>query len=166
MRAFLRRLAILGAFVLPPMATAAPQSTPAPMGVGARVRLTLPEPGARRFGVLPPERWLVGELVGITAETLTVRPHPLLPPIDVPRSAVQRLHVSRGEPSRWRSALSGAVGGALVGMLWGRMLYDFDLRSSRFDTQAHARSRGAVAGAVGFAFLGALLPHERWRRVQ
>ena len=51
-------------------------------------------------------------------------------------------------------------------MLWGHLLYDFNLRSSAFDTQAHARSRGALAGAVGLAFMGALFPQERWRRVR
>ncbi len=165
MPTFLRRLAIVAAFTIPTIASAAAQAPPAPVAVGARVRLTLPEPGPRRFGVIPPERSLVGEVVGITAETLTVRPHPLVSAIDVPRALVQRVHVSRGT-SRWRSAGSGAIGGALVGMLWGHTLYAWDLRSSAFDTQAHARSRGAIAGAVSLAVVQAIFPQERWRRVR
>ncbi len=161
----MRSLTIFGALVLFAVGTAEAQVTSAPVAVGARVRLTLPEPEARRFGVIRPERSLVGELVGATADTLTVRPHPLLPAIDVPRSAVQRLHVSRGT-SRWRSAVSGAAGGALVGMLWGHVLYGWDLRSPAFDTQAHARSRGAIAGAISLAVLQAIFPQERWRRVR
>jgi hypothetical protein len=78
---------------------------------------------------------------------------------------VQRLLVSRGV-SRWRSALSGAIGGALVGALWGNLLYDFNLRSQVFDSGAHARSRGAIAGAAGLAFTQALFPRESWRRAR
>ncbi|HJU68985.1 MAG TPA: hypothetical protein VJ650_12175 [Gemmatimonadaceae bacterium] len=165
MRRFTSFLVLLGALTTLAHTRAHAQEA-APVAVGARVRLTLPEPGDRRFGVFPHERWIVGEVVGVTGETLTVRPHPVLPPIDVPRSAIQRLQVSRGEPSRWRSALQDAVGGAVVGMLWGHVLYDYDLRSGAFDTQAHARSRGAIAGAAGLAFIGALFPREQWRRVR
>ena len=161
----LLRLTIATALAFSAFAPTEAQAAPTPVAVGARVRLTLPEPGPRRFGVIRPERSLVGELVGATADTLTVRPHPLLPPIDVPRSAVQRLHVSRGA-SRWRSAVSGAVGGALIGMLWGHALYGWDLRSAAFDTQAHARSRGAIAGAIGLGLVQAVFPQERWRRVR
>lgn len=163
MRSLLLSLTTLGALTFIDLAAA--QVAPAPVAVGARVRLTLPEAGPRRFGVVQPERSLVGEVVGVTTDTLTVRPHPLLPPISVPRSAIQRLHISRGA-SRWRSAVEGAIGGALAGMLWGHALYGWDLRSPAFDTQAHARSRGAIAGAVSLAFVQAVFPQERWRRVR
>jgi uncharacterized protein YcfJ len=146
-------------------ATLAAQAAPAPVAVGARVRLTLPEPGPRRAGVFPPERWLVGELVAVTADTLAVRPHPLLEPVRVPRSALQRLYVSRGAPSRWRSAADGAVGGALLGVLWGHTLYEMGLHGHRFDSQHRARATGALYGAPTGAFVGALLPTERWRRI-
>ena len=136
-----------------------------PASVGARVRLTLPEPGPRRFGVRAPEHWLVGELVAVTSDTLAIRPHPLLAPIAVPRTTVRRLEISRGTPSRGRTAAVDAVGGALVGLLWGQLLYDADLRGPRFESGPRARATGAVAGAVGFAALGALFPREHWRRV-
>ncbi len=163
MRFLVRAIAL--AFGIVATATAPAQVTPAPVAVGARVRLTLPEPGPHRFGVIARERSLIGEVVSVTSETLTVRPHPLLPPVDVPRSAVQRLHVSRGT-SRWRSAASGVVGGALLGALWGQVLHGLELRSSSFDTGAHARSRGAILGAATFALSGALFPRESWRRVR
>ena len=160
-----RRLATLAAITVLTTATLAAQAAPAPVAVGARVMLTLPDPGPHRFGVRPPERWLVGELVAVTADTLAVRPHPLLEPVRVPRSILRRLHVSRGAPSRWRSAASGAVGGALVGLLWGHGLYDIGLRGRRVESQAQARATGAMFGAPTMAFLGVLFPTERWRRV-
>jgi uncharacterized protein YcfJ len=161
-RTYRHLAAIVAATVLTTMSLAA-QAAPAPVAVGARVRLTLPEPGQRRFGVRPPERWLVGELVAATADTLAVRPHPLLEPVRVPRSALVRLDVSRGAPSRWQSAASGVVGGALLGVLWGHVLYGYGLHGHRFDSQARARTTGAVFGAATAAFVG--VPTERWRRI-
>jgi uncharacterized protein YcfJ len=129
------------------------------------VRLTFPDPGPRRFGVVRPERWLVGEVVALTADTLAVRPHPLLPPVGVPRSALRRIEVSRGSPSRWWNAGSGAVEGTLLGVLWGHILYDAGVQGRGFATQAQARAHGAVVGAVTGALARALFPYERWRRV-
>ena len=158
-----RRAGILACIMLVSALDLAAQEPPAP--VGARVRLTLPEPGPHRFGVRPREQWLVGELVAVTPDTLAIRPHPVLAPIAVPRTTVRRLEISRGAPSRWRTAAVDAVGGALVGLLWGHVLYDADLRGPHFDSGARARATGAVSGAVGFAALGALFPREQWRRV-
>ena len=160
-----RRLATLAAITVLTTPTLTAQAAPAPVAVGARVMLTLPDPGPHRFGVRPPERWLVGELVAITADTFAVRPHPLLEPVRVPRSILRRLHVSRGAPSRWRSAASGAVGGALIGVLWGHNLYAVGLSGRRFESHAQARATGAVVGATIIAISGALFPTERWRRV-
>lgn len=103
--------------------------------------------------------------VPVSADTLAVRPHPLLEPVRVPRSALVRLDVSRGAPSRWQSAASGVVSGALLGVLWGHVLYDYGLHGHRFDSQAQARATGAVFGAATGAFVGALVPTERWRRI-
>ena len=159
-----RRVAILASFIVTSPFSLVAQEAPVP--VGARVRLTLPDPAPRRFGVRAPERWLVGELVALTADTLAIRPHPVLTPIAVPRTAVRRLEISRGAPSRWRSAAAEAVGGALVGLLWGHVLYDVGLRGPRFDSGARARRSGTVFGAAGFAMLGALFPREHWRRIR
>ncbi|MGQ0712686.1 MAG: hypothetical protein ACT4PJ_03020 [Gemmatimonadaceae bacterium] len=153
---------IMALVVATPIPLAA-QEAPVPVAVGARVRLTLPdlEP---RFGVRPPERWLVGEVVAVTPDTLALRPHPGIGPVAVPRSAIRRVEIGRGA-SRWQSAAGGAVGGAPVGLLWGHVLYDVGLRGPHFDTGARARSSGALWSAVGFTVLGALFPPERWRRV-
>jgi hypothetical protein len=158
-----RRVVILAGFMLAGPFDLVAQEAPVP--VGARVRVTLPDPAERRFGVRAPEQWLVGELVALTADTLAIRPHPVVPPIAVPRTAVRRLEISRGAPSRWRSAAGEAVGGALVGLLWGHVLYEAGLRGPRFHSGARARLSGTVFGTVGFAVLGALFPREHWRRV-
>jgi hypothetical protein len=133
--------------------------------VGARVRVTLPDPAPRRWGVRAPEQWLVGELVALTADTLTIWPHPVLTPIAVPRTAVRRLEISRGAPSRWRSAAREMVGGALLGLLYGHVLYDAGLRGPNFDSGARARVSGTVFGALAFATVGALFPREEWRPI-
>jgi hypothetical protein len=159
------RLAILIVCSAAAASTLPAQAAPEPVAVGARVRLTLPDPTPRRFGVFPPERWLVGELVALTPDTLAVRSHPLLSPVAVPRAAVHRLQVSRGAPSRWRSAAGGMIGGALIGLLWGQALYYLDLRGPNFETVGRARIAGAVTGAIVFATAGALYPQERWRNV-
>ena len=159
------RLLILASFTGAGPTSLAAQELPVPVAVGARVRLTLPDPTPRRFGVFPPERWLVGELVTLTADTLAIRPHPVLSPIAVPRTVVRRLEISRGVPSRWRSAAAEVVGGALVGLLWGQVLYDAGLRGPHFDSGARARTSGAVWGAGALATMGALFPRERWRGV-
>ena len=158
-----RRIGILACVMLMSALGLPAQELPVP--VSARVRLTLPEPGPRRFGVHAPERWLIGELVSVTSDTFAIRPHPVLAPIAVPRAAVHRLEISRGAPSRWRTAAVDAVGGAIVGLMWGHGLYDAGLRGPRFDSGARARATGAVYGAVGLATLGALFPREQWRRV-
>jgi hypothetical protein len=158
-----RLVGILAAFMLASPFTVMAQEVLAP--VGARVRVTLPDPEPRRFGVREPEHWLVGELVALTPDTFSIRPHPVLTPIAVPRTAVRRLEISRGAPSRWRSAAAGAVSGAFVGLLWGHVLYDAGLRGPRFDSEARARLSGTVFGSIGFAMLGALFPGEQWRHV-
>ena len=145
--------------------TLSTQEVPSPVAVGSRVQLTLTDPSPDRFGVHPPEKWLVGELVRITADTLTVRPHPRLGAVDVSRDAIQRLAVSRGSPSRWRSAAAGAMWGALLGTFWGYLLYDVGLRGPNFDTGAHSRSSGALVGALTIGATSALFPTERWRNV-
>jgi len=76
--------------------------------VGARVRLLARD--------LDPEP-LIGTVVEIDDETLSLRVGEGETPAVVPREAITRLEVSAGRKSRGRGALIGAVVGGLVGAI-------------------------------------------------
>jgi len=134
------------------------------------------EPGQRVLLVLTPQRdvegftpgqELRGTLTEATADSLTLRLHPGAGPVRVARSAVRRTYVSRGVPSRARSAVLFATGGAAVGALYGAM-YEPRQHSAVFSNRSDAQGAliGAGLGAAGGVVVGALYPRERWTRVR
>jgi len=104
-----RRGACTGALVLVMAvgATGAAQEMPS-LREGARVRLLARD--------LYPEP-LIGTVVEIDDETLSLRLGDRETPALVPREAITRLEVSAGRKSRGRGALFGAVIGGLVGAI-------------------------------------------------
>ena len=104
---------------------------------------------------------LRGTLVALDTDSLTLQIHPGTGPIRVARSAVRRIDVSRGVPSRAASAAIGAIGGAALGALEFWVLND-----EEFGSDGEAAWTGAAVGA-GFGLItGALWPHERWKRAR
>jgi hypothetical protein len=143
------------------MATAQTGETPPawPVSVGSRVLTILPESGQdeRFMGVRIRSR-LVGDVIGVSADTLYIQPHPDVGAVAIPRRAAGSLYTSRGR-SRWRSAISYGVTGALVGVVWGNAMYDFGPHSSRADVIGTHALMAAGAGI----FTGLLWPRESWR---
>ena len=133
--------------------------------VGARYRVTLAKFPDHVGPQFPPERWLSGELVERRADTLMLRPHPATGSVSVPATAIDRLEISRGV-SRATSAFENAFGGAVVGGLWGWLLYDSGLRGTNFHKPWQAVGISAAIAGGGGLIAGLVFPNERWRRVE
>jgi hypothetical protein len=132
--------------------------------VGARYRVTLVKFPDRAGPQLPPDRWLAGELVERHSDTLVLRPHPATGSVPVPSGAIDRLEISRGV-SRCASAFENAIGGALLGALVGKTIYDSGLRGTNYQKPWQAvGTTAAIAAGSGFV-VGLLFPNERWKRV-
>jgi hypothetical protein len=87
--------------------------------------------------------------------------------LSVPRSAIRRLDVSKGPPSRAASAFERAVGFAIAGAIAAAL----ENNPGSGEWPAYSRTwraaeEGAKAGAVIGAVVGFVLPTERWRRVK
>ena len=152
---------VLLAFTLsiPPLGPALAQ-WPSEVVQGARVRVQLPE---RQYQADSYHGHLLrGRVAALTADTLYLAVTDSLGPLAIPRSLVKRVDFSRGVPSRGVSAIrrgvGSGIGGALVGWLIGALDDDIDNGDAAL-----------IGGAIGFgtgALFGALLPHERWKRLK
>jgi hypothetical protein len=123
---------------------------------GTRVRVALAD-SLRQAVFLPRARTLIGTLARATADTLWL--HVGGPDtIRVPRAGLRSLDVSRGA-SRSSSALEQ---GLAVAVGFGLPLY------AAADDRDERREAIFVVGftAVTAAIIGAVRPHERWRRVR
>lgn len=142
----------------------AQSSTDLPVAPGTGVGVTVPD-SARQEPIAPRTQQLRGEVAALSVDTLSLRVAGTGTLLAVPRSAVRRLDVSKGVPSRLQSAVEGAVGGAVIGAL-----YAFALRQLGSD-EWNGRSRtdvlaiGAAYGSATRLVFGALSPVERWRRI-
>jgi hypothetical protein len=104
-----------------------------------------------------------GTLLQIDADSMTIQVHPGTGPLRVSRGVVRRMYVSRGVPSRARSAATSAVGFAVVGALTTWLHNDSD---HQFSSDREAALAGAALGAGLGLVEGALNPRERWHRVR
>ena len=160
-----RTLALLGAIV----ALAAPAvlhaQFPADIQAGARVRVWVPEPHRQMEG--PVRRQLLrGTVQSVASDTLHLAIPGATGTVAIPRAAVRRLQVSRGE-SRIASAFERAAGGALGGAVSWAMLNDPRRRGGpHYRTDWRAAGVGAAWGAGIGAAVGMIFPHEQWRRVR
>ena len=87
---------------------------PAEVGVGARVRVWVPE--AHRQSEGPAHRQMLrGTVAAVAPDTLHLSIPGAIGTVAIPRVAVRRLQVSRGWPSRPAVPSSGRLGGAASG---------------------------------------------------
>ena len=143
--------------LIAPAAPAASQgSTVDSARVGERVKLLM----AADTVMGRARQTLFGDLTAKAADTLTVDPGRGIAPFRVQRSAIDKLYISRGVPTRKQSATGGAIGGAVVGAGFGLLLTlvsDADV----WDVVQHTLLDTTLGAALGW-----LLPQESWKRVQ
>lgn len=138
---------------------------PADVNVGTRIRVWLPEPRRQAEGPLR-RQLLRGTVASFTSDTLRLAVPGAIGTLDIPRSSVRRIEVSRGL-SRPASAFERAVGGAIAGAVTYALMNDPRRRGGpHYHTDWRAAGVGASWGA-GFGAVGGFLwPSERWRRVR
>ena len=148
-------------FLLPTLATA---QFPSEVRPGARVRVWIPE--ARRQNPPPERRQLIrGTIESVDANTLRLGVPGTTGSIAIPRTSVVRLDVSRGV-NRFASAIEGAAGGAIAGAVTFALMNDPRRKGGPHYTRDwRAAGVGAEWGAGIGAVIGALFPHEQWKRV-
>jgi hypothetical protein len=98
--------------------------------------------------------------VAADSASLSVELSPGAAPVRVPLAAVRQAYVSRGVPSRLKSAGLGAVAGIGTGASAGLTYLRDEDRSTGENLML-----SAIGGALGGALAGALLPRERWSQV-
>lgn len=131
--------------------------------VGERVRVHVRDDYRHRAAGSHLE--LRGRVTSADSNKLVMELPRVSPPVTISRADIIRLDVSRGIPSRFRSAMQGLVAGAVVGALWGLAYHVLDVGGG--DTEwEDAMGGGAVIGAAIGTVSGAVWPVERWRRVQ
>lgn len=123
----------------------------------ASAQLSSLEPGDRVRLQLDSRQQLVGDVVSVTADSLTISVHPEAAATALPLTTVRSLAVSRGRQSVLRSALSGAaMGAALLGAQFG-----IDEGASGGELGKHAGWGATGGAALGFV-LGSLDREEIW----
>jgi hypothetical protein len=157
MRAMLSVGAIVGAGLVSVGAASPDDSASlAPVHIGDRVRVSAPSVSDTRIR---------GTLVALDEETLIVAPEGKTPQIEMSRSQVTRLQVSRGKRSHWvAGAVTGVVGGLALtasycgsgGALGGGCSGDDALGVAAFF---------CGIGAAGGALVGAVVRTDRWEMV-
>jgi len=156
-----------------PIVAAAALASSLVLPAAARAQEAEPQPQQRVLVTLvrqpevegsTPSQMIRGTLLEIDADSMTIQVHPGSGPLRVSRGAVRRMYVSRGVPSRTRSAAAGAVSWGVAGALSFWLRNQGDDREYGSDRDA-ALAGAAAGGAVGLIG-GALFPRERWHRVR
>jgi hypothetical protein len=106
-----------------------------------------------------------GRVTALSGDTLYLAVTDSLGPLAIPRSLIQRLDVSRGVPSRGLSALQRGVLSGALGALTGLLVFGIDDEPDGIEAGEAALVYGGVSFALG-SVLGAVFPHERWKRLQ
>lgn len=151
------------ALLLLPFSSAGAQQVPE-IAEGDRVRVQLEGRPLQEEGWAPPQQ-LRGTLLAHQADSLVLQIHPGITPITVALGSVRRLEISRGVPTRARSALREGAMYALLGAIYFPVAES--LASKRqFGATGEAAMMGASMGAASGALLGAIFPRERWSRVR
>jgi putative intracellular protease/amidase len=130
----------------------------------ARIRLDV-HTGERTLLGRPKTQSLAGALVAARGDTILLSVVPGADPVSVPRAAIRDLHVSRGVPDRFESAVRRAVlptlaSAALTAVSLNVRRRDGDPSPGRGALTA-AGSTAALTGAIGF-----IMPKERWQRLR
>jgi hypothetical protein len=131
--------------------------------VGERVRLRLVGQPSEIEGSAAPQM-LRGEVLGVTADSVTLRLHPYAGSVAIATAGVARIELSLGVRTRTKSAFHVGSRMALVGAAeW--LLLDAISPRPTFEKGWQAGVAGAVTGAVVGGVLGMLRPQERWARL-
>jgi len=135
--------AFVGVLLTAVVGTAADESSTAP-----RVRVT---------SAAAPSGRVVGTLVGLDAETLTIRGSGEPDDLRLERQAVTRVEISRRRANRGKATAIGFAAGAVVGALLGATSNDNFVSSGTV-----AAGAGVALGSAG-ALLGLATSHgEKW----
>lgn len=118
-----------------------------------RIRLYPAEPGAEMS---------IHRFRSVRRDTLFLRGHGENATVSLHLSAVRRLEVSRGEPSRAASTVIGAAAGGAVGAVVGAIVGSGIRDMPRWQGPLMAGGAGAVVGGVVGYIAGS---GERWERV-
>lgn len=170
-------VAVIAVLCFPCTSPALAGQDPPSVETGSRVRIEL----ARDLVIapaesIPPEKpadtrrgkQVVGQIVEMDGDTLTIALHGRSIRLTVPRDAIARMDLSRGRRSAGERLFKGAGIGALVGGLGGALL------GQTGDKDSFCRgSCGALVGGIGFGALGVLVgaagglasEGERWEQV-
>ena len=144
-------------------ATARAQSTDS-IQAGTRIRIGV-HTGERTLLRRPKTQALVGTLVSTSGDTILLTVRPGAAPLRVPRETVNELHVSRGVPSRFESAVRRAILPTLASATFTAVALNVRRREND-----PAPGRGALSAAASTAALsgaiGLLSPKERWQRLR
>jgi hypothetical protein len=124
--------------------------------------LTLPRPG----------RVLVGEVLSMDDQALTLSTGQGKPPVTIPRKSIVKLRVSEGRRPGGEGALIGAGAGVFIGAATGTVVGflsgDDHCECFRFTAGQKAVIGGVTLGAFGTVvgmITGASAPGERWRTI-
>ena len=157
-------LAVLALIALGPTIAAA--QFPDRVQTGVRVRVWIPESYQQENG--PWRRQLVRATVsGIDGDVLRLTIPGTEGTLSIPRSAIRRLDVSKGPPSRVISLFERAASFAIAGAVAAAL--ENDPKSTEwphYNRTWRAAEEGAKVGAEVGAVVGFVLPTERWRRVR
>lgn len=158
----MRHLIVIGLLIATPHLAAA--QFPADVQPGTRVRVWIPE--AARQEQWPERRQLLrGTVQSVDAGVLHLTVPSTTGTIDIPRSSIRRLDVSRGV-SRGMSMFERAAGGALWSAITvGALNNPRNPNWPNYRTDWRAAGVGAAWGAGAGAVIGFFWPYERWHRV-
>jgi hypothetical protein len=128
-----------------------------------RVRLRLTSQPRAVEGFVPPQV-VRGNLMRTTSDSLWIQLHPDAAPLGLSATGVSRLEVSRGAPSRMRTALIDAASLGISLGAFAALLEELE-DTSRYGSTGQAAVSGALAGVAIGLVRGALFPREFWRRI-
>ncbi len=174
--ALLSLLAAGGAAARAELPEAEPRTLNDPVGGAAprAAEVVVPKPGLRvrvRATGLGGRR-VVGEILAVDEQTLSLGRPDRMEPIVIPRSAIREWEVSEGRETRARAgATVGAVVAGLGGLLFGTLLggfANFECESSCHPAAPYAggalgAALGAGAGAVVGRLVGSTMESESWQ---
>ena len=144
-------------------ATARAQSTDS-LPAGTRIRIGV-HTGERTLLRRQKTQALVGTLVAMSGDTILLAVRPGADPLRVPRETVSELHVSRGVPNRFESAVRRAILPTLASAAFTAVALNVRRRENDpapgHGALSAAASTAALSGAIGL-----LDPKERWQRLR
>jgi hypothetical protein len=151
----MRYVRFVMAVLLIPLARLKAQGAPV-LEPGVRVRVsTAPRPSS--------PNWIVGTVIAVTGDRLAIRPQQDSGgTIDIARTAVTHLEVSRGQHSK---ALTGLGLGFLVGAGVGAVIGVGGEDLAPTDAKLIGAGFGAVGGALIGLVIGSGSKSERWQEV-